>query len=60
MECEVNDIKYFKRKLASVRVVTLYGGLLGFNVYKVDKEVRARYYWEIANYTVTLCLSVTL
>lgn len=58
--CELRNIKYFKRKLASVRVVSLYGGLLGFNVYKVHTYVRTRYYWEIVDYTINLCLSVEL
>lgn len=57
---EVRTIKYFKRKLASVRAVSLYGGLIGFNVYKLEQGVKPRYHFEIANYTITLCLSVPL
>lgn len=57
---KVNNIKYFKRKLASERAVALYGGLVGFNVYKLDKGVKPTYYFEIASYTITLCLSVPL
>ncbi|OXA53901.1 hypothetical protein Fcan01_11479 [Folsomia candida] len=52
------DKKYLRRKLKATRVVRLYGGMFGYNIYICKRSTKLAYYGWILSYTITALLSV--
>lgn len=51
------DKKYLKRKLSSIRLSAVYGGILGFYLYKCKRSTKFAFFGAIVSYTVTASLS---
>ncbi|OXA44966.1 hypothetical protein Fcan01_20309 [Folsomia candida] len=51
------DKKYLKRKLRSLRSVAVYGGILGYNLYKCKRSTEMTFVGAIITYTISASLS---
>lgn len=54
------EVKYFKRKISSVRAVRWYAGINGNNIFCLNRETKVQYFQNVVNYTITLLLGVRL
>lgn len=54
------DMKYFKRKLRSISVIAVYGGINSYNFYKCKKSTKLTYISAVLNYTITATLSIDI
>ncbi|OXA40223.1 hypothetical protein Fcan01_24932 [Folsomia candida] len=55
-----NDVKYLRRKLRSIQVIALYGGINGYNLYKCTRSMISAYFSAVISYTITATLSIDL
>jgi hypothetical protein len=51
-------MKYLKRRFKGIRVVQVYGGILGYNFYVMNNSLKAAFLFEIVNYTINALLSI--
>ncbi|OXA48194.1 hypothetical protein Fcan01_17203 [Folsomia candida] len=56
----IEDKKYLKRKLQSLRTPRVYAGTVNYNFYSCKSSTKATYFGIILNYTITSALSVTI
>jgi hypothetical protein len=54
----ISEMKYLKRRLKGIRVVRVYGGILGYNLYVMNNSLKAAFLFEIINYTINALLSI--
>ncbi|OXA40224.1 hypothetical protein Fcan01_24933 [Folsomia candida] len=53
-----NDAKYLRKKLRSIQVIALYGGINSYNFYKCKKSTKSTYFGAVIDYTMTATLSI--
>jgi hypothetical protein len=57
---ERKNMKFLRKKIASLRPTTIKAGILKFNVFKFEKSTKIKYYSLIVNNTINLMLTVPL
>jgi hypothetical protein len=53
-----SEMKYLKRKLKSVRVIQMTGGILRFNLYEMNNSTKASFLYVTIEYTINALLSI--
>ncbi len=53
-----SEMKYLKRRLKAIRVIRVYGGILGYNLYVMNNSLKSAFLFEIINYTINALLSI--
>lgn len=53
-----SDIKLLSRQVRATKVLRINGGMLGFTLCQFTKGVKASYFFEVVNYTITAIMSV--
>jgi hypothetical protein len=56
--CSVGEMKYLTRKLKSMRVVGIYGGMYRYNFYLMNNSTKASFFFEMVNSTINALLSI--
>lgn len=54
------NVKLLRRQVKATKVLRMYGGLLGYRLYQLRKEVKPRYFYETVYYTITAMFSISV
>jgi hypothetical protein len=57
-DCSVFEMKYLKRKIKSIKVIRVCGGILEYTLYEMNNSTKARFLFEMINYTINAILSI--
>jgi len=58
--CSGANRGYWRRKIWSLSILNMYGGMGDYSFFLLCKDTKTDYYWAILNYTVTVLMSVEL
>lgn len=53
-----NDLKYLRKKLRSIQIIAVYGGINSYNLYKCKRSTKSAYFSAVISYTMTATLSI--